>query len=165
MAHTAAELERLFEQEQNWCNLVDSWQRKVMKDSDYGYLVAEFTNSIYGAFQYESGHYGYSRRKHRRLIERFDLDYNNACLIRYTVRQFDYADGPSSDIHSFIGAGLEQRGGYRYLGTTSNDERGTYLTYWYIKEFTEPVENPSYNPDDDEYDEEEFDYDEYEYDY
>lgn len=151
--------EILFEQEQKWCELVDSWQRQVMGDSDYGNLEAEFTNSIFAEFQYESGHYGYSRRKHSRLCRLYDLDYNNACLIRYTVRQLDFADGPSSDIHSFISAGLKERGGYRYLGTTSDDEVGTHLTYWYLKEFCHPVELPT---DEDEYEDIDRDWDDYE---
>lgn len=157
-------LEQLFNSEEAWCNLVDSWQKQVEGDSDYGYLEAEFTNSVFAAFQYESGHYGYSRRKHSRLCRLYDLDYNNACLIRYTVRQFDFADGPSSDIHHFVGTGLQGRG-YRYLGTTSDDEVGTHLTYWYLKEFAEPKWNPDYDPDEDEDSDDEMEWFDEEYDY
>jgi hypothetical protein len=92
------------------------------------------------------------------------LDFDNACLVRYTVRQSDLALGPSSDIHRFLGAQLCERG-YKCLGTTSDDEYGTHLTYWYILEFCGPKDNPNYNPEEDDWDEDDFmdGYDEEEY--
>lgn len=142
-------MEELYNQEVEWCNRVTKWQEIVNGCTDFGFLESEFTNSVFAEHQFEWAHYGYSRKEHRYIQSRFNLDYNNACLIKYTIRQYDLSDGPSEDIHEFIGAGLAERG-YQYLGTTSNDEIGTYLTYWYLKEFSEPEENPEYDIDEDE---------------
>ena len=147
--NTNISFEQRFENEQKFIELVESWQNQVVGDNDFGYIDCEFTNSVYAEKCYEWGHYGYSRREHRSIQERFDLDYNNAVLVKYTVRQSDFALGPSSDIHSFISAGLSERG-YMELGTTSDDEYGTHLTYWYLLELGEPAYNPNYDPDEDE---------------
>ena len=136
-----------FAQEENWCELVKSWQKQVNHEDDFGHIEAELTNSVYAFHSYEWGHYGYSKADHQSIERIWDLDYDNACLIRYTVRQSDIERGPSADIRGFLSAGLDDRG-YRYLGSTSDDEYGTHLTYWYLKEFCPPMENPDYNPED-----------------
>ena len=146
--NTNSNPELLYEQEAQWLELVRKWLEIVQQTSDYGYLESEFTNSVYGAKCFEWGHYGYSRREHQYIEGRFDLDFNNACLIKYTVRQSDYALGPSANVNKFLAAGLGDRG-YTYLGTTSDDENGTHLTYWYIKEFCEPKDNPDFDYDED----------------
>ena len=141
----------LFEKEQRFFELVDSWQKSVMNDSDYGHIECTLDNSVYAEKCYEWAHYGYSRNEHRYIQERFDLNFNNAILVKYTVRQLSYEYGPSSDIHLFLETALCGKG-YRCLGTTSDDEYGTHLTYWYLWEICEPADNPDYDPD--EYEEE-----------
>lgn len=135
-----------YESETAWVELVESWVRTVEQETDFGYIEPELTNSIYAEKCYEWAHYGYSRREHREIVRHWVLDDDNACLIKYKVRQYDLADGPSADIHQLVGAGLANRG-YRFLGTTSNDEWGTYLTYWYLREFCSPKPNPSAHDD------------------
>lgn len=141
------ELESKFQQEQDWCNLVDSWQRQVEGNDDYGYIECESINSVYAQHSFEWAHYGYSRRDHQDIEYRYDLDYDNAVLIKYTVRQFSYIDGPSDNISSFLKTQLFARG-YSLLGTTSDDEQGTHLIYWFLREFVEPKVNPDFDPED-----------------
>ena len=153
-----------FKSDSAWCDKFTNWMANMNDDYDCGYIEANLTNSLWGEFSFESAHYGYSRNGHRRLQSNWDLDYNNACLIKYTIRQSSLADGPSSDYSDFVKQALRNKG-FDLLGTTSDDEYGTHLTYWFLKAYDEPMMSGNYSEDEDsDYDEEDGYYsDDYEY--